>query len=586
MKRCPECRRDYYDDSLSFCLADGTELVYGLSDDEPATAILSVVPPSGVPSEESPAVADGLSRSADNSELRTAILQPPATAGGSDRSEKFSAERAAKPLIVLSLAILLLAAAAFSYRYFRAVPSTQIESIAVMPFVNGSANSDVEYLSDGMTETLISSLSQLPNLNVKARSSVFRYKGKETDAKTIGKELNVQAVLYGRVVPRGEHVTLYVELVDAQTENVLWKADYNKPMTNLVLLQSEIARDVSNRLRMKLSGADEIRVTKRYTDNPEAYELYLKGRFFAGGKITEEGLKKSIEYYQQAIDKDTNYSLAYVGLARSYMSLGHVWGFLPPRETFPKAKPAVMKALDIDETLADAHTALAEYHLSFEWDWLGAEREFKRAIELNPNDASAHSSYGTYFQTRERFDEAIAERKLCREFDPLSPTATANVGYPYYYARQYDQAIENYRRALDLDPSYSWSYLWIGQAYLGKGMYEEAIAEINKAIALSEGSTRTLATLGYAYAVAGKRIEAKKVIDELQTQSERRYVSPYFIAVINSGLGEKDKAFALLEAAYQERHPYMTLLKVEPVFDNLRSDPRFADLLRRIGLPE
>ncbi len=228
----------------------------------------------------------------------------------------------------------------------------------------------------------------------------------------------------------------------------------------------------------------------------------------------------------------------------------------------------------------------AEYHLSFEWDWPGAEREFKRAIELNPNDASAHSSYGTYFQMREQFDEAIAERKLCRELDPLSPTATANVGYPYYYACKYDQAIENYRRALDLDPNYSWSYLWIGQAYLGKGMYEEAIAEINKAITLSEGNTRMLATLGYAYAVAGKRIEAQKVINELRQRSEQRYVSPYFIAVIHSGLGEKDKAFASLEAAYQERHPYMTLLKVEPVFDNLRSDPRFGDLLRRIGLPE
>lgn len=489
-----------------------------------------------------------------------------------------------KIVLVVGL-IILLAVVNLGYWFYRK-PDLPIESIAVMPFVNESGNADTDYLSDGMTELLISSLSQIPKLNVKARSTVFRYKGRNISPREVGTELNVQAVLTGRIVQRGDQLTLGLELVDTKTENVIWSEQYNRKQTDLVSLQSDIAGDVAGKLRAKLSGVDEGRVTKRYTDNAEAYELYLKGRFFAGGNITEEGLKKSIQYHQQAIEKDPNYALAHIGLAKSYMTLGHVWGFRPPRETFPKAKAALMKGLEIDEMLADAHTVLADYYYSYEWNWMAAEREYKRAIELNPNDASAHCGYGSYFQSMGRFDEAISERKLCRELDPLSPTATANVGYPYYFARQYDQAMEHYRKALELDPNYSWSYLWIGQAALGKGMYTEAIADINKAIALSEGNVRMKATLGYAYAVAGKRGEGQEILGELQEQSKQKYVSPYFIAVIYSGLGEKDQAFAWLEKAYQERHPYLTLLKVEPVFDNLRSDPRYAGLLRKVGLPQ
>src|SRR4029079_18609469 len=363
-----------------------------------------------------------------------------------------------------------------------------------------------------------STRSQIPKLNVKSRSTVFRYKGMNADPKQVGTQLEVQAVLTGRIVQRGDQLTLALELVDARTENVIWSEQYNRKQTELVSLQSQIARDVAKKLQAKLTGVDESRVTRRYTDNVEAYELYLKGRFFAGGNVTEEGLKKSIDYQQQAIQKDPNYALAYVGLARSYITLGHVWGFLPPRETFPKANVALMKALEIDETLADAHNALAEYYFAYDWNWLGAEREFKRATELNPNDASPQCGYGSYFQAMGRFEEAIAARELCREGDPLSPTATANVGYPYYFAQQYDQAIGYYRKALELDPNYSWSYLWIGQAKLEKGMYNEAIVDINKAIALADGNVRMKATLGYAYAVAGRRGEAQHIIDELQGQ--------------------------------------------------------------------
>jgi len=480
--------------------------------------------------------------------------------------------------------VLMMAAVGLGY-WFYGSQSSSINSIAVMPFVNESGNADADYLSDGMTELLINSLSQISKLNVKARSTVFRYKGKNIDPRQVGTELRVQAVLSGRVVQRGDQLTLSLELVDARTENVIWTEQYYRRQADLVSLQSDIARDVARKLQAKLSGVDESRVTRRYTENTEAYELYLKGRFFAGGQVTEQGLAKSIHYHQQAIEKDPNFALAHVGLAKSYITLGHVWGFLPPHETFPKAKVALTKALQIDETLADAHTALADYYYSYEWNWLGAEQEFKRAIELNPNDTSAHCGYGSYFQSLARFDEAIAERKLCRELDPLSPTATANVGYPYYFARQYDQAIGHYQKALELDPNYSWAYLWIGQAYLGKRMYNEAIANINKAIRLSEGNVRMKATLGYAYAVAGRRGDGQLIIDELQMQSKQKYVSAYFIAVIYSGFGDKDQAFTWLEKAYQERHPYLTLLKVEPVFDNLRSDSRYAELLRKVGLP-
>lgn len=505
-----------------------------------------------------------------------------AVSGVENRSAQIEKHR-----IGLAIGLTILAGAMISLGYwYYGAQNSPIESIAVMPFVNEGENTDTDYLSDGMTELLISSLSQIPKLNVKSRSTVFRYKGKQNDPRQVGTQLRVQAVLTGRVVQRGDQLTLGLELVDVRTENVIWSEQYNRRQTDLVSLQSEIARDVANKLRAKLSGVDESRVTKRYTDNAEAYELYLKGRFFAGGRIAEEEIKKGIHYYQQAIEKDPNYALAYVGLAQSYMRLGQVWGFLPPRETFPKAKVALTKALQIDEMLADAHGALAEYYFSYEWNWLEAEQEFRRAIELNPNDASPQCAYGSYFQAMGRFDEAIAARRLCREGDPLSPTATANVGYPYYFARQYDQAIGHYRKALELDPNYSWSYLWIGQANLGKGKYNEAIADISKAIALSDGNVRMKATLGYAYAVAGKRGEAQQIIYELQEQSKQKYVSPYFIAVIYSGLGQKDWAFEWLEKAYEERHPYLALLKVEPVFDNLRADRRYMELLRKVGLPQ
>ena len=558
MKYCPECRKAYNDDTLNFCLDDGAVLVADVSLDEPVTAIL-------------------------NSTERATSVRP--AVGDTDQDRRSLYSKRKWLVTLLPMAAIVTGLLAYQFFFRSDARARQIDSIAIMPFVNESGNSDFEHLSDGMADSLIASLSRLPKLNVKARSSVFRYKGKNADPKQIGKELNVQAVLNGRVNQRSDQITLSLELVDAETENVIWSEQYTRKQTDIIALQSDITRDVADKLRAKLSGADENRVTKRFTEDPVAYELYLRGRYFAGGAVTEEGIKKGIDHFQRALERDPGYALAYVGLGQSYMRLGHVWGFQPPRETFPKAKPEITKALAIDDSLAEAHTAMADYLLAYEWDWAGAEREYKRAIELNPNDPLPYGGYGSFFQSMGRLDEAAAMRKQCRDLDPLSAPATANVGYPYCYARQYDIAISHFEDALDLDPNFSWSHLWIGQAYLQQKKFDQAIAEINKAIDLSAGNVRMKATLGYAYALAGRRSEAEKIIALLKDEAKKRYVSPYFIATVYAGLNEKDLTFEWLEKAYEERHPYLTLLKVEPVFDLVREDARFQDLLRRLALP-
>ena len=486
---------------------------------------------------------------------------------------------------MVALSGMLLAAIGVGYWFFanRSASKRPIESIAVMPFVNGSGNMDVEYLSDGMTETLISSLSQIPKLNVKARSSVFRYKGKDTNAQTIGKELNVQAILNGTVMQRGQDLALHVELIDAQTEIVLWSADYKQPMANLVSLQSEITRDVAQKLKIKLSGADEQKLTKNYTESVEAYQLYLKGQY-EWNKHTEEDLRKSIEYYNQALEKDPNYALAYSGLSGSYGVLGN--NYLPPNEAFPKAKAYAAKALAIDNTLADAHASMGAVRLFYDWDWAEAEKEIKRAQALDPNNAIPHHLYGDLLETRGRFDEAKAERKRALELDPLSPMLNWVAGATPYFAGQYDEAIAQLEKTINLEPHFPPTYFQLGQAYEQKKMYREAIATYQKGITEAERIPHLVAALGHAYALSGERDKANKILDELREMSKQRYVSPYLIAIVYVGLGDKDQAFAWLEKAYQDRSAFLIWLKVEPLFDNLRSDPRFQDLLRRVGLPQ
>ncbi len=594
MKRCPECRRDY-DDTLSFCLADGTELVYGLSDDEPATAILS----------EPGALATGFRGGEDqtrpqiNTTDQTASLhtgaeaEPQRNLGDLTERHRFwhrkrasvagtpqpSAHRAAKPLMIAGIVLVLLIGGYFGYRYLGS-SGKQIESIAVMPFVNESGNAEAEYLSDGMTETLIKSLSNLPNLNVKARSSVFRYKGKDTDAKSIGTELNVQAVLNGRVAQRGEQLTLNLELIDAQTENVIWTESYNRKQSDLVSLQGEIAKDVSSKLKAKLSGVDEARMTKSATSDPEAFQLYLKGRY-QWNKRTGESLKQAVEYFNQAIEKDPNYALAYSGLAESYTLFG-TYNIAPPLDTMPKAKAAALRAIELDDSLAETRVALGIYYSNFAWNQLAAEKEFRRAIELNPNYATAHQQFaGECLSAMGRFDEAVAEAKRAEELDPLSPIIGADLGLVLVRARRYDESIAQLNRVLALDQNFWVTYWFLGIAYHGKGQYAEAVAACRKAMALSDNPWLK-ALLIHSLARTGERQEAVRLLNELQAESARHYVSSSALAIAYGSLGEKDKAFAFLEKDVAERASRPQVFSINPIWDDLRDDPRFAELVRRV----
>jgi TolB-like protein/Tfp pilus assembly protein PilF len=451
-----------------------------------------------------------------------------------------------------------------------------------MPFVNESGNADVEYLSDGMTETLISNLSQLPNLNVKARSSVFRYKGKELDLKKIASELNVQAVLTGRIIQRGDQLTLSLELIDAQTENLIWSEQYNRKQADLISLQSEIARDVSSKLKSKLSGADEQKVTKKYTADPEAYQLYLKGRF-QWNKRTGESLKQAAEFYKQAIEKDPNYALAYAGLAQTYVLFNN-YSVASQQESMPQAKAAALRALALDDSLDEAHAALGLYLSAFAWNQPAAEKELRRAIELNPNNATAYQWLGVVLALAiGRFDEGIAAARRAEELDPLSPVISADSGFCLFGARRYDEAIAQLKRALTLDPNFYYTRFNLGAVYHAKGMYSEAILEYRNARELDDDPFVT-ALLARSLAKSGGRGEAAKMRDQLRAESARRYVPNIAFALVYAALDDKDEAFKWLEKDFADRSYFPTLYAVHPLLDDLRDDPRFADLVRRVAL--
>jgi serine/threonine-protein kinase len=479
---------------------------------------------------------------------------------------------AAVALVLLSLALYL-----FTGR------GKTIDSLAILPFANASANPDAEYLSDGIAESIISSLSQLPRLRVMARSTVLRYKGQEIDPRKVGRDLHVDAVLTGNLIQRGETLIIKMELVKVEDGSQLWGEQYQRKFSGLLAVQAEIARQISEKLRLKLTGEEQQRLTKHYTENAEAYQLYLKGRYY-WNRRTPESLNKSIEYFQQATDKDPNYALAYAGLADSYSLLGSPVGGGSPKEKFPKAKAAALKALELDDTLAEAYASLVIVRLRYDWDWLVAEREIKRAIELNPNYSMTHQLYADYLRVMGRPDEAIAEIKRSQELEPLSLNTSAVVGIHFYFAHQYDQAIEQCQKTLDLDPNFAPAHLYLGWAYVQKARYEEAIAAAKKASSLSPSDLRTVSALGHAYAVSGQTSEAVNILDQLKELSRQRYISPHDMAIIYTGLGEKEQAFAWLDKAYADRSWPLPLLKVDPRFDSLRSDPRFAGLVRRIGL--
>lgn len=577
MKLCPECRRDYYDDTLLYCLDDGNALLEGprsepgtlatgFPSEEPATAILhETAPPS-----------EAATRAQIHTTEQTAVLQ----SGVSDipKARGFDRRLLLAPLLV---AVIVLGGF-FGYRYLNS-NFRQIESIAVMPFVNESGNADVEYLSDGMTETLIKSLSDLPNLSVKGRSSVFRYKGKETDAKTLGKELGVQSVLYGRVIQRGEQLTLSLELLDTETENVIWSDKYDRKQSDLVSLQSEIAKDVSTKLKLKLSGADEAIVTKTSTVNPEAYQAYLKGRYY-WNRRTAENIKKAIEQFKAATDSDPNFALAYVGLADCYAILPEYAG-TPISETAPQAKSFAGRAIAIDDQLGEPHATLGIVNVQL-WEWADAEREYKRAIELSPNYATAYHWYSILLKNLGRNDEAAKVIRRASELDPLSSSIAANISMIYQLQNNHEASVQNSLRLIELDPGYGRGYEYLGLSYLKLGRKDEAVKAMEKAVELTKRQNVVLSELGFVYGAVGKRTEALAVVKELEAKYARNEAAGREVAAVYSGLGERDKAFEWLEKDFQNRDGRLNTFRWETQFEPLRNDPRFAGLLKRMGLPE
>ncbi|MFN2530876.1 MAG: winged helix-turn-helix domain-containing protein [Pyrinomonadaceae bacterium] len=448
-----------------------------------------------------------------------------------------------------------------------------IQSIAVLPFLDEASDSDVEFLNDKIAESLINSLSKLPKLRVVPRSVVAAYKGQVIDPRRIGRELNVRAVVTGRMSRHGDVISIQADLIDLNSVAQIWGQRYDHSVADALLVQEDISRDIFENLRLKLNVEEKKQL--------EAYRFYLKGRN-SWNKRTEDGLRQGIEFFQQAIDIDSNYALAYAGLADCHNMLV-VYGVEKPSEGFPKAKEAAMKALDIDETLAEAHTSLAFLKFRWEWDRVETEREFQEALRLKPSYAPAHQWYSSFLVAVERFDEAIAEAKHTQDLEPLSFVASSHLGWIYYLSGKSDQAIEQCRKILELDPNSFPARRYLGLAYEQKGMYADAIGEFQKGVKLS-GSPLMLALLGHAYAVSGKRAEAEQVLADLQDLQNRRYVSPYTVAAIYAGLGNQEQVFKWLEKAYDERDIWLMNLKVDPVFSNFRQNRRFTDLLARIRL--
>ena len=463
----------------------------------------------------------------------------------------------------------------------RGSAETEIRSIAVLPLENLSGDPSQEYFVDGMTDELITELAQISSLKVISRTSVMRYKGTQKSSRQIAGELGVDGLIEGSMLREGDRVRITVQLVHAPTDRHLWAKSYERDLRDVLALESDVAQAIAREIHIKVMPEEQTLLANMRPVNPQAHELYLKGRY-EWDKRTSEGLRKALEYFQRAIDLDPSYALAYAGLADCYDVLGNN-GFLPYKETFPKAKAAAVQALASDGSLAEAHTSLALALQEYDWDWASAEREFRRAIELNPGYAGAHHWYALFLLTQGQPSRAIAEIERARELDPLSIRINVNVGPVLIVARQYDRAIVELQKALELEPDDVGVHMELGTAYLQKGIYPEALAEIQKGVSLAHSSIPS-AYLAYAYALAGQRMQALRILTDLKERAGRIYVRPSGIAVIYIGLGEKEKALAILEKEYLERNLPVAKLAAHPMYDPLRSDPRFQDLLRRIGV--
>jgi TolB-like protein len=463
------------------------------------------------------------------------------------------------------------------------IQKASIDSIAILPLLSSAADGSIEYLSDGITEGIINSLSQMPGLRVMAWSSVSRYKSKDCDPRTVGRELGVSSVLTGRVLHLSDNLAVKIELVNAQDGSHLWGEQYKVKLADTSAVEGEISRDISAKLRLKLTGDERRRLTRRHTESTDAYHAYLKGRYY-WNKRSPEMLRKGVEHFRQAIDLDPGYASAYAGLSDSYTLLV-VRESLPPEEGFAKAKAAAARALEIDETFAEAYASLG-HALLHNWEWNDAERELRRALEINPGYPSAHHWYSEHLTAMGRCDESINELKLAGELDPLSIIISADLGRAFYYARDYEHVRKQELRTLEMDPHFWLSHINLGRAYSQEGRHEEAIAELINAKEALPDNTEAISFLGYAYAAAGRSDEARETLNELHEQSGRSRVPPYHLAIIHAGLGQDDEAIEWLERAFEKHSVDLFTLKVEPMFDALRRDHRFQDLLRRVGLAE
>lgn len=457
------------------------------------------------------------------------------------------------------------------------------QSLAVLPFVNMSADPENEYFSDGLTEDVLTQISKVKALKVISRTSVMQYKNTSKNLRTIGRELGVSNLLEGSVRKIGNRVRITAQLIDAERDEHLWAENYDHELQDIFAVQSEVADKIATALKAAITPDERAQIDRPPTKSIEAYEHYLKGRYL-WNKRTREGLMKGIAAFEEALRLDPGYSRAYAGIADCYIQLG-IFEFLPPAEAFPKAREAARKALDLDPDLADARAAIGLIHFQYDWDWEAAERALSTAAKQNPNYATAHHYFADYLKGMGRFDEAYEQIRLAKELDPLSLAIASGVGHVLYLSRKYDEAIVAYRAVLELDPSFVQARLWFGRPFLQKGMYEEAIAELRQADELSGGSTISTSVLAHAYASAGRREEALKLLDVLLRRREKQYVACYFIGLVYVGLGDSDKAFEWLNKAREERSAWLAWVMVEPRFDSLRSDPRWGRLLKDIGFP-
>ena len=570
MKRCPECGRDYNDDSMSFCLDDGSELLFGPSSvSEPQTAILhETAPPREAATQAHHHTTD-----------RTAFLP-------ADTAQAPARERYDKRILLAPIAAAVLALGGYlGYRYL-IVPATndEIRSIAVLPFENRSGNPDSEYLSDGLSDSLIYRLTQLPNLKVSPTSSVLRYKGKQTDVAEIAAELEVDAVMSGKLAQRGDDLTISVELIDARTKKLIWAEQYDRKMADLLATQREIATTITQKLQLKLSG-NETGITKKYTDSNEAYQLYLRGRH-SFAKRTKDEMLRSIEYFRQAVKIDPKFALAYARISEVYGSMP-AYPYLSPKEAFPEAKAAAEKALEIDPLLSEAHTFLAYAQVIYDWNWADGERSFKRALELDPNNFSAHFRYGQiYLLPVGRFDEAISEIEQGLKAEPLDVNMGISLAWAQLVRGENDKALEQVRRFYELEPNHPLSRWVLVQVLTEMGRYDEAIAICERWLQDDPNNQLALRDAGVAYAKAGRREKAEEMIERYRVLQRTEWIPTGRIAAIYGALGDYDRAFAELDRALEARDWDMHRLNVEVYIRPLRKDPRFAGAVKKLDLPK